>query len=83
MADFSKVIIPALDGEDEVLDVRKQLGNALYYRSQDLKGSELGKRIYFSEGEIKIDDAEKELVKGMCEQVFGSYVVRQAVINSL
>lgn len=83
MADFGKIQLPSLEGDYDVLDVRKQLGNALYYRSQDLAGSELGKTIYHSDGDIELNDNEVRLVKDMVKEIFSGYVVQKAVLDSL
>ena len=44
---FAAIKIQGIE-QQETLDLRKQIGNYLYYQSQDLAGSELGKRVYFS-----------------------------------
>ena len=82
MADFSKIPVQTIEGNEEYIDIRKPLGNALYYKSQDLAGSELGRKIYLSTGNIDITDKEKELVKEMCDNMF-AYVTRNAIIKSL
>lgn len=81
MIDFSDIIIPALEGEGQHIDLRKDIGNKLYYQSADLEGSELGRKIYFSEGELELSDNEKELVKQVMMQ--HAYVLRKAVEDKL
>lgn len=82
MANFKEVTIKGLE-KDEVLDARKMLGNHLYYNSKDLTGSELGRKIFFSDGEIELTDGEKTLAKEASEQIWVSYVIRQAVSSAI
>ena len=59
---FAEIRIPGIE-QEEILDLRKQIGNYLYYQSQDLAGSELGRNIYFSNGEIEIKEEENKIIK--------------------
>lgn len=81
MIDFSDIILPALEGEGQHVDFRKEIGNKLYYQSADLEGSELGRKIYFSTGEMELTDTEKGLVKNIISQY--SYIVRKAIEDKL
>ena len=60
---FAAIHIQGIERE-ETLDLRKQIGNYLYYQSQDLAGSELGKRVYFSSASegLEITDDERKLL---------------------
>lgn len=78
IVDFSKIEIEGLEGK-ELLDIRKQLGNYLYYQSQDLSGSELGRNIYFSNGEIEIKEEEKKIIKDAVNVMYKSYVIKTAI----
>ena len=81
--DFSKINVISIDGDSSPLDVRKQLGNYLYYQSRDLTGTELGKRIYFAEAKIEISDDEAKIVKDAVGVLWQSYVVKQAFVEVL
>lgn len=82
MADFTNIVVQGLE-DTEVHDIHKSLGNYLYYHSTDLKGSELGRKIYFSSGEIDLDDEEKKIIRSQLDQLFPSYVMRQAVAEAI
>lgn len=78
MIDFSKVSIQGIERE-EFIDVRKPIGNYLYYNSCDLEGSTLGKDIYYSEGEMTLTEKQKNIVKTSLHEAITSYVISQAV----
>ena len=82
MANFGKIPFKGLEVE-ETIDIRKQLGNFLFYSSTDLKGSELGRKIYFSAGEVDLHEEDKKIILAALERAFPSYVVRQAIIESI
>lgn len=82
MANFGKITLKGLE-QEETLDIRKQLGNYLYYSSTDLKGSELGKKIYFSSGEVDLHEEDKKIILAALERAFPSYVVRQAITEAI
>lgn len=82
MANFGKIVVKGLE-DTETIDVRKPLGNSLYYGSRDLKGSELGRKIYFSSGEVDLLEEEKKIIAATLEQVYPSYVIRQAIIDAM
>lgn len=81
---FAKIEIQGIENR-EILDVRKPLGNYLYYNSQDLEGSELGKRIYHSDAEkgIEISEKDKKLITGAIKAIYKSYVISTAAISAL
>ena len=58
-------------------DFHEVLGNQLYMQGRDIKECELGRKIYFAEGEIELTDDEAKIVR---EAVKGwSYVARTAI----
>lgn len=82
MIDFSKVSIQGIERE-EFIDVRKPIGNYLYYNSRDLEGSTLGKDIYYSEGEMTLTEKQKNIVKMSLHEAITSYVIAHAVESIL
>lgn len=56
-------------------------GNQLYMQGRDIEECELGKRIYFADGEVELSDKEVAIVK---QAVAGySYVARTAIEQAL
>ena len=81
---FAAIQIQGIE-QQETLDLRKQIGNYLYYQSQDLAGSELGKRVYFSSASegLEITDDERKLLSDAADGLFRSYVVRTAIKEAI
>ena len=62
-------------------DFHEVLGNQLYMQGRDIRECELGRKIYFAEGEIELNDDEANIVR---EAVKGwSYVARTAIEKML
>ena len=78
MIDFSKVSIQGIERE-EFIDVRKPIGNYLYYNSRDLEGSTLGHDIYYSEGVMELTEKQKNIIKSCIHEAIPSYVIARAV----
>ena len=79
--DFSKVEMPTIDGGKVIADFRQQLGNMLYMTGNDIEACELGKRIYFSDGEIELSEKEVSIIKNMTAT--WSYIARTTLANLL
>jgi hypothetical protein len=78
---FREIIIEDIRGEKVKADFQEVLGNQLYMQGRDIRECELGKKIYFAEGEIELSDDEANIVK---ESVKGwSYVARTAIEKML
>lgn len=82
MTNFNAIVVPTIEGTEQTISVKKELGNALYYQSRDVAGSELGRKIYLSEGGIELTDDEKKMVKDILPQVY-AFVVRKAIEDAL
>lgn len=74
---FKKIIIRDIEGNEVVADFQKQLGNHLYMQGRDIEECELGKRIYFADGEVELSEKECAMVK-MAVQGY-SYIARSAI----
>lgn len=74
---FKKIIIRDIEGNEVVADFQKQLGNQLYMQGRDIEECELGKRIYFANGEVELSEKECGMVR-MAVQGY-SYIARSAI----
>jgi hypothetical protein len=78
---FREIIIEDIRGEKVKADLQEVLGNQLYMQGRDIRECELGRKIYFAEGEIELTDDEAKTVK---EAVKGwSYIARTAIEKML
>ena len=78
---FSKIVIKDIEGRDVQADFQKQLGNQLYMQGRDIEECELGKRIYFAEGDVELTDKESAIVTQAVQGY--SYIARSAIENQL
>ena len=78
---FAKIIIKDIEGREVEADFQKQLGNQLYMQGRDIEECELGKRIYFAEGDVELTDKECAIVKQAVQGY--SYIARSAIENQL
>ena len=74
---FKKIIIRDIEGNEVVAEFQAQLGNQLYMQGRDIEECELGKRIYFAEGEVELSEKECAMVR-MAVQGY-SYIARSAI----
>ena len=70
---FSKIVIKDIEGRDVQADFHRQLGNQLYMQGRDIEECELGKRIYFAQGDVELTDKEAAIVT---QAVQGSRAMR-------
>ena len=78
---FSKIVIKDIEGRDVQADFQRQLGNQLYMQGRDIEECELGKRIYFADGEVELNDKEAAIVTQAVQGY--SYVARIAIENAM
>lgn len=52
-----------LEGDTEIIDIRKDLGNTIYQKTGDLGEVELAKKIYTSEGDIILTEEQKQIIQ--------------------
>ena len=74
---FKELVIADIEGKEQKIDISKLLGNQLYMEGQDIEACELGKRIYFAEGDVELTDKEIAIVKQAMQRY--SYLIRTAV----
>lgn len=74
---FKELVIADIEGKEQKIDISKLLGNQLYMEGQDIEACELGKRIYFADGDVELTDKEIAIVKQAMQRY--SYLVRTAV----
>ena len=82
--DFSKIEIVLIDGTKMKTDFKhgeNGIGNQLYMTGRDIEACELGKKIYFAEGEVELSDKEVQIVT---QAIQGwSYTLRTAIIKAM
>ena len=78
---FSQIKLKDIEGNVVTADFQKQIGNQLYMQGHDIEECELGKKIYFAEGEIELTDKEADFVRRITQGY--SFVARQGIDEML
>lgn len=79
--DFSKVVLKDIEGRELTADFKQQLGNQLYMQGRNIEECELGKKIYFADGEVELSEKECQMVSQAIQGY--SYVAREAIREML
>lgn len=78
---FKEIKLKDIEGRDVTADFQQQIGNQLYMQGHDIEECELGKKIYFADGEVEISDKEADMVRRITQGY--SYVARQGIEEAL
>lgn len=81
---FKEVKVETSIDNFEVVDLRKEIGNALYKRAESVSQDDLARKIYHSEGEVEIEDQDYAEMMQVIEKSFVRYVhvaISQTVKN--
>jgi len=78
---FKEIAVKDINGNEQKVDVSQLLGNQLYMEGQNIEECELGKKIYFAEGEVELSEAEANIVKAFTRRY--SYIIRTAIDDML
>ena len=78
---FQKIEIKNIKNETEIADFAKLIGNQLYMNGRTIEECELGKRIYYAEGDVELNEKECEMVKGIISGY--SYIARTSIEKAI
>lgn len=59
---FTALHVQDIEGNMQSVNIAKHIGNQLYMQGLDIDECELGKTIYYSEGEIELDEKQAKSV---------------------
>lgn len=79
--DFRKVEMENINGDKEIVDLSKILGNGLYSQAKTLEVVELARNIW-KNGEVELSDEEVNFLKELVPQLF-PYIVKTAILNTI
>ncbi len=71
------------DGTIENRDVRTQMGNLLWNFSQDIAIADVGRDVYYSEGEIEVSDVYREGIEDLVKRSNFFAPVKRAILKQL
>jgi hypothetical protein len=78
---FRTITFKDIKDKDQLLDCQEGLGNAIYMQGADIEERDLGRKIYYADGEVELTDKQVEVVKRFAARY--SFVLREAVENAL
>ena len=78
MVNFKEINVKNVEGEIEVVDVSKQIGNLLYTQGKDVAVCEAGQKIYHGE-DVELNDEAKELIRQAANNM--PYIYRQSLLE--
>ena len=78
---FREIVIEDIRGEKVKADFQEVLGNQLYMQGADIKECELGRKIFFAEGEVELSDEEIKTVSNAVQS--WRYIAKTAVQKML
>ena len=76
MAKFTEIKVLNIEGQEEFVDLSKQIGNALYTQGKDVSICECGKKIYYGE-DVELTDEQKQFICNITEQY--PYIFKSAI----
>ena len=59
---FTALPVQDIEGNMQSVNIAKHIGNQLYMQGVDIEECELGKTIYYSEGDIELDEKQAKSV---------------------
>ena len=78
---FGNITLKDIERNQVTLDIRKQLGNSLYIEGQNIEECDLGRKIYYSDGDVELTPEQVEIVKRYTARY--AYIARQAILDIL
>jgi len=79
---FRQIPVKNIEGQEQKVSISDLLGNQLYMEGQNIEECELGKKIYFAEGDIELDEKECKIVVQFAQTHY-SYIIRTALADIL
>ena len=78
---FKAIPFRDIEDKEQLFDCQKELGNAIYMQAADIEERDLGRKIYYADGEVELTDKQVEVVKRFAARY--SFVLREAVEKAL
>lgn len=84
-ANFKKLTVEVFFGEYRELDVANVLGNFIHANTADIGLDDVAREIYYSEGEIEIDESHAKLILEMIKKDYCDFVasIKKAIVKEL
>lgn len=78
---FRTITFKDIEDKEQLFDCQKELGNAIYMQAANIEERDLGRKIYYANGDVELTDQQVEVVKRFATRY--SFVLREAVETAL
>lgn len=78
---FKEIEIEDIEKNIQKVDISKPLGNQLYLQGRDIEECDLGRDIYYSDGEMELTDKQAQMVLNAVQGY--PFVTRRAIAKLL
>lgn len=78
---FKTIPFRDIEDKEQLFDCQKEIGNAIYMQGANIEERDLGRKIYYADGDVELTDKDVETVKRFAARY--SYVLREAVEQAL
>ena len=78
---FKTIPFRDIEDKEQLFDCQKEIGNAIYMQAANIEERDLGRMIYYADGEVELTDEQVEVVKRFAARY--SFVLREAVEKAL
>ena len=79
--DFKTIPFRDIEDREQPFDCQKNLGNAIYMQADNIEERDLGRRIYYADGDVELTEKEVEVVKRFAAHY--ALVFREAIFKAL
>ena len=78
---FKTITFKDIEDKEQLFDCQKEIGNAIYMQAADIEERDLGRKIYYADGDVELTDKQVEVVRRFASRY--SFVLREAVETAL
>jgi hypothetical protein len=82
---FKQILVEVTFGEYKELDIAKKVGNFIHVNTNDISLDDVARAIYYSEGEIEIDNDSATMIAMLIEDRNCTFLagVKKAILKQL
>ena len=78
---FKTITFKDIEDKEQLFDCQKEIGNAIYMQAANIEERDLGRMIYYANGDVELTDQQVDVVRRFAARY--SFVLREAVEKAL
>ena len=78
---FKTITFRDIEDKEQLFDCQKEIGNAIYMQAANIEERDLGRMIYYANGDVELTDQQVDVVRRFAARY--SFVLREAVEKAL